>query len=318
MAYLFAGVSSVPFLSTKKAWSSSSQVGLIKTFDRGEAVRRSLELLPLPSVEKKKILIKPNFNTAHPAPGSTHNDTLIALIHALWERGASNIIIGERSGPPNTQEVMEEKGIFALAHERGVEVVNFDTLERDALIHFYDERLHWKNGFHVPRLLQEVDLCIATPCLKTHQYGGVFTMALKLAVGLIPKTGNSYMQELHSSQDMCKMIAEINLAYNPDLYIVDGVEAFIRGGPSTGERVEAGVTLASRDRVAVDAVGLAVLKDLGTTQEIMETPIFQQEQILWAQELGLGLPHPSHLQLITDDREGEEYIEKIGSIIAKG
>lgn len=126
----------------------------------------------------------------------------------------------------------------------------------------------------MPRILYEVDHILACGCLKTHQFNGVFTMALKLAVGIIPREGTDYMSQLHGSEDMRKMIAEINLAYHPDMYIIDGIDAFVSGGPATGEKVRAGITLCARDPVAIDAVGVSILKKLGSTPDIMDKPVF--------------------------------------------
>jgi len=317
--WLIAGLSLLPLMQNFSLGASpGSQVGIIKTGNRKEGLKRSLDLISPPDVRGKKVLIKPNFNTADPAPGSTHNDTLEALIDELWERGAGHIIIGERSGPPDSHEVMEEKGIFELAREKDVEVINFDHLSEEEVVHFNDDRLHWRNGFHIPRILGEVDHIIATPCLKTHQYGGVFTMALKLAVGIIPNVGTNYMRELHGSPDMRRMIAEINLAYRPDLFIMDGVEAFTTGGPATGTRVNANVTLVSTDPVAIDAAGIAVLKELGTTDQLQNNPIFSQEQIARAGEIGLGVTAPNQIELVSDAPEGEEYAHKIREILDTG
>ena len=70
---------------------------------------------------------------------------------------------------------------------------------------------------------------VSTCCLKTHGFGGVFTMSLKLSVGITHKRN---MTELHSSfLSMRKMIAEINQAYKPSLILLDGIEAFADGGP---------------------------------------------------------------------------------------
>src|SRR5512139_725063 len=88
------------------------------------------------------------------------------------------------------------------------------------------------------------------------------------------------MAELHSSiRSMRKMIAEINTAYSPSLILLDGIEAFVDRGPMKGQRKKAGLLLSGTDRIAIDAVGLAILKDLGSNKAIMETPIFEQEQI---------------------------------------
>ncbi len=315
-AVLAAGWKLSPLLSgTTVLAGEKSTVGVIRTTDRKEAVRRALRLTPPPELTGKKVLIKPNFNTADPAPGSTHNDTLATLIDEIWERGAKEVIIGERSGPPVTREVMQQKGIFELAEKKGVRVVNFDELKPEELTHFQDDRMHWKAGFHVPKILSDVDHILATGCLKTHQYNGVFTMALKLAVGIIPREGTNYMRELHGSGEMRKMIAEINLAYSPDLFIIDGVEAFTDGGPSTGKRVEAGTTICSRDPVAIDAVGVSILKQLGSTRKIMDIPVFEQEQIARVVEIGLGASGPDQIQMITDDPEGERYLQTLEQIL---
>ena len=311
---LLAAASLLPYFNgevTEAMERETAKVGVIKSDDRRDAVRRGFDLADIPNFSGKKVLIKPNFNTADPAPGSTHNDTLEEIIDRLWAEGAEEVIIGERSGPPDTEEVMREKGIFELAEERDVEAINFDQLNDDELIHFNRDELTWQNGFHVPRILQEVDHIIAAGCLKTHQYGGQFTMALKLAVGIIPREGTDYMGELHGSDDMRDLIAEISLAYEPDLYFIDGVEAFTAGGPGTGERAQADVTLVSSDPVAVDAAGVAVLKNLGTKDVIMNTPTFELEQIKRAVEIGLGISGPDDIDLVSDDTAGEKYIGEI-------
>lgn len=288
-----------------------TQVGLVKTADRIEAVERSLQLVTLPDVGGHSVLIKPNFNTADPTPGSTHIDTLKALIKYLQDNEAERIIIGDRSGPPETEEVLQKKGIYELAEKTGVEVVNFDKLSQEELVTFNQKGLHWKDGFQIPGILQEVDHIIATGCIKTHQFGGEFTMSLKLAVGIIPREGTEYMKQLHNSPDMRKMIAEISLAYQPDIYLLDGVEIFTTGGPSTGNRVKADLTLVSKDPVAIDATGVAMLKKLGSTEVIMNTPTFKLEQIARAAEIGLGVSGPEEIEFISDDQEGRTLAKKL-------
>lgn len=311
---LLAAVSLLSYFDwegVKAMEKKKTRVGVIKSDDRRQAARRGLDLVNMPDLSGKQVLIKPNFNTADPAPGSTHNDTLEEIIDRLWAEGAEEVIIGERSGPPDTEEVMQKKGIFELAEDKNVEVINFDKLSDDELIHFNRDELSWQDGFHVPRILQEVDHIVAAGCLKTHQYGGQFTMALKLAVGIIPRAGTNYMGELHGSHEMRDLIAEISLAYDPDLYLIDGVEAFTSGGPGSGERVQSNVTLVGTDPVAVDATGVACLKYLGTKDVIMNTPTFELEQIARAAEIGLGISGPEQIEPVSDDPAGEEYIEEI-------
>lgn len=299
----------------RKVKMRKAKIALFKTEVRKEGVREVLKIFDLHSMKNKKVLIKPNFNTSDPTPGSTHKDTLSQLVEEVRKRGASEVIIGERSGPPPTKNVLEEKGIFQLAQDLNFKIINFEELKKEDWIHFNPAGNHWKNGFYLARPAVESEYFVSTCCLKTHQYGGVFTLSIKLAVGITPK---KLMRELHRSPDMRKMIAEINLGYKPQLIVLDGIEAFVDGGPSMGKRKRANLFLAGDDRVAVDAVGIAVLKELGSNNAIMERKIFEQEQIKRAVELGLGITSPDQIELITPDKESREYAEKLKSILAEG
>ncbi len=290
----------------------TAKVALVKTKDRKDGVNKCFELLDIPSLKETPVFIKPNFNTSDPAPGSTHNDTMIAIIQEVRKRQAGPVTLGERSGPPPTAKVMAEKGIFDLAKELDFKIINFEELAEEEWVWFKPEGIHWSEGFAIPKAVVEAPYIISTPCLKTHGFGGVFTMSLKLAVGLTPKR---LMREMHRSPDMRRMIAEINLGYKPQLIILDGVEAFVDGGPSTGKRVQADVFIAGKDRVAVDMVGVAVLKELGSNEAIMGKKITEQEQIARAIELGLGVDDPKAIELVTFDEESRLYAQKIKFIL---
>ncbi|MEW6002372.1 MAG: hypothetical protein AB1638_06980 [Nitrospirota bacterium] len=49
-----------------------SKVSLVRTDDRASGIVRAIKLLGINPVKGKDILLKPNFNTADPFPGSTH------------------------------------------------------------------------------------------------------------------------------------------------------------------------------------------------------------------------------------------------------
>ncbi len=285
-----------------KEGNGLSQVAVVSTEDRTKGVEQCLEICGL-DVYGKKVLIKPNFNTADPAPGSTHNDTLRALARWLQRYGAYQLTIIERSGPPLTKDVLQEKGIFELAEAQDMDIINIDDLPENDFVHFNREGFHWQEGFLIPRIITQGEALVQTCCLKTHAFGGIFTMALKLAVGLVPRRGYRYMSELHGSPHIRKMIAEINAAFTPELTVMDGVEAFVDGGPAVGTRKKANIFLASRDRVALDATGVAMLKKLGSNRAIMDLPVFAQEQIARAAELGLGAASPGEIELVPAEDE---------------
>jgi len=299
-----------------EAASTRSRVVLVQTSDRAEGVKRCLEILKVDPARGKSVLIKPNFNTSDETPGSTHVDTLKAIFGWAREHGAKSLSIGDRSGPEPTEEVLNKKKIPELAAQFDAKVINFDDLGPDGYVKVSVPGSHWKEGFLQARPVVETECVISTCCLKTHQFGGIFTMSLKNSVGSVPRKGYGYMRELHSSPDQRRMIAEINYGYKPALIILDGLEAFVDGGPMTGPRKTASVFLAGTDRVAVDAVGLAILKDLGSNKAIMKTPIFAQEQIARAVELGLGAASAAEIVIETADKAGESYADKLRKILS--
>lgn len=296
-----------------------TQVALIQTEDREKGVKHSLQALKINPVKNKDVLIKPNFNTADHTPGSTHNDTLIALIDEIWAMGAKSICLGERSYPP-TRDVIEQKGIIPLLEEKEVRMIDFDDLEAKDWIAFNPKGSHWTNGFRIARPILETECLVATCCLKTHQFGGVFTLSLKLHVGVVPtfRNGYPYMGELHQSPHQQNMIAEINQPFAPDLIVLDGIDAFVDGGPMTGKRVKGNVFLSSTDRVAIDAVGLGILKVLGSNDAIMHRKIFNQPQIARAVELGIGASSQSEIDVLPVDLESQAYRDQVVEMLMKG
>ena len=145
-------------------------------------------------------------------------------------------------------------------------------------------------------------------------------MSLKLHVGVVPtnRHGYDYMGQLHGSPHQRKMIAEINVPFAPDLVILDGIDAFVDGGPVNGKRAKGNVFLASTDRVALDAVGVAILKSLGSNEQIMRQKIFDQEQIARAAELGLGAQSPSEINVVPADVQSREYRNRVVEMLNKG
>jgi len=293
-----------------------STVTLAHCSERSDGVVNSIRALNINPVRGKQVLVKPNFNTADPAPGSSHNDTLSALIDELWAMGAKSISLGDRSFAA-TRDVMQQKGIIPILEKRDVRIVDFDDLPESDWVEFRPQKSHWPDGFRIARPVIEAECLVSTGCLKTHQFGGVITLSLKLHVGVVPtiRNGFPYMQHLHGSPHQRKMIAEINAPFAPDLVVMDGLDVFVDGGPARGKRAKGNVFLASSDRVAIDAVGVAILKDLGSNAAIMRSKIFEMEQIARAAELGLGAGGPHEIDLVAADAESGDYRDRVSGII---
>jgi uncharacterized protein (DUF362 family) len=280
----------------------SSEVYVVQTSDRAEGVRMLSREFDDVDFRNKSVALKANFNSADPPPASTHLETLGAIVEYLKEEGAVELTLAERSGMGKTEPVLESMGVNELGNRLGFNVINLDEMEIEGWEWIEADWLSWRDGFYIAKVFREADRVVQTCCLKTHRYGGHFTMSLKNSVGLVasnvPGDTHDYMRELHRSSLQRDMIAEINRFYNVDLIVMDAVEAFVTGGPDTGELVHPGLMLASRDRVALDAVGVAILRSYGSTQDVMMGKVFELDQIRRAAEIDVGVSSVEGITLV--------------------
>ncbi len=144
-------------------------------------------------------------------------------------------------------------------------------------------------------------------------------MSLKNSVGVVarrvPGEIYDYMSELHSSPFQRYMIAEINQHYKVDLVVMDGIRAFVSGGPESGEVAEPNMLLASTDRVAIDAVGVAILRTYGAVGKVSEGKVFDLDQIRHAADLGVGVSSANKIELIPLNEECLKDTERISDIL---
>lgn len=303
------------FTSETGAAMQQTTVFLVKTDDRVRGIRDALSRFDLSKFKGADVALKANYNSADPFPASTHPDTLRTFASVIREAGANRVELAERSGMGNTAHVLEAMGANRIAEELGMTVTVMDDLGADGYVGYQPEKSHWERGFMLARPFVEADMVVQTCCLKTHQYGGHFTLSLKNAVGAVakydPADRYNYMRELHSADHQRSMIAEISQVYRNDLILMDGMKAFVNGGPHVGKEVEPGVIIAGTDPVAVDAVGVAILRQYDTTPEVSRGRIFDQEQIRCAAEAGVGVDSPDRITLMPMGDGAEKLAERV-------
>jgi uncharacterized protein (DUF362 family) len=107
------------------------------------------------------------------------------------------------------------------------------------------------------------------------------------------------------------MIAEINKFFRTDLVLMDATDGFATGGPDKGKIIHPDVIIAGTDRIAIDSVGVALLRSYGTMHDVMEGKIFEQEQIDRAAQLGIGITSAADIQLFPLDKTAESVAERI-------
>jgi uncharacterized protein (DUF362 family) len=183
---------------------------------------------------------------------------------------------------------------------------------------------HRPNGFELAELLFAVDLVINVPVIKTH-FQAWFTMSMKAFVGMSHHRarrefhtafkGNSDLLDQKSSgsrrrlgpegrkedieevSPLVNRVAELNLGITPALNILDGTSSFVFGGPSHGDTVDPKLVVASRDRIAADVTGVAVLKRYGTERRLQKFSIWDNPFIKHGIKIGLGIDSLDKLQL---------------------
>ncbi|MBX7168420.1 MAG: DUF362 domain-containing protein [Pirellulales bacterium] len=192
-------------------------------------------------------------------------------------------------------------------------------------VHLKPEKAeHWPNGFQQAKLLFAVDHVINVPVIKTH-FQAWFTMALKAFVGM---SSHDTRREFHNSfsgdndlfnqkrsgsrrrrgadgrkldveevTPLVNRIAELNLGLKPALNILDGTRSFVFGGPSQGDTADPKLIVASRDRIAADATGVAVLKWLGTEPRLQRYSVWENPFLMHAMKIGIGIQGRDQLNL---------------------
>jgi uncharacterized protein (DUF362 family) len=259
-------------------------------------VLRALELLGgLGSCIKPhdRVLIKPNFNSDDPPPGSTALDFLGVVIELLREHGCKEISVGESAGRPwvPTEKVFRNTGLSQRMAELKIPLLDFDKSS------YQDVPLETPYWDHVayPLELQEFDKIVYLPTMKTHFTAG-FSMSLKLTVGL---THLFDRMVLHGDNNMfvSQRAAQLNIPLKPDLVIMDGRVSFVSGGPAIGLAVHPGVILASGDPVAIDVQAVRLLQNYAAVNHL-GGDAWHLPQISTAVKLGLGVTSDEEILLV--------------------
>lgn len=296
-------------------------VSIVKTRNRGMGIRKAVDLLEPLRLRGREVYLKCNYNSPDPFPATTHSDALRAAVEVLKSSGCGKITLVERSGMGVTQEIAVRLRVVETARDLGINFLPLEQLPPDRWKKPDLKGSHWNNVPEVPDFILEKG-CVVQVCnLKTHRFGGQFSASLKNSIGLVAKYASkdpslNYMAELHSSKEQCSMIAEVNQCYAPELLIMDAMQVFIKGGPESGQTADPGLIAASRDRVALDAVGVAVLRLFGAGAPLDKGSCFDQEQIRRAVELGLGARSAAEIRLISDDEESRLFASRIEGILS--
>jgi uncharacterized protein (DUF362 family) len=227
-----------------------------------------------------QVMLKPNFNTGSAMPLSTEKGFLAAVIEILQDAGAQ-VTVGEACGraAAPTDGVVDKLGMLPLLRRYGVPFVNF---EHDERVTVQIPGKYW-DSLRVPRSIFEAEKRIYLPNFRSHS-SARFTAALKLSVGWADSATRDYLHEDPTTTE--SMIPDLNLAWQPDLVVMDGRRTTINWY-GRGEYFFPNVIMASGDMVAIDTEAVKILKGFPGRNRL-DIPLEEMGQFVVAQEHNLG------------------------------
>lgn len=288
-------------------------VAVVRADSRREGIEEALRLMggvePLVRGVKGEIVIKPNCNTDDPFPRDTHPDTVKTIVDQITSTGfpSHRIVLGETSGRGRglpTRHTLENLGMLEAAEELGIAVCCF---EEDEWVTVKPPASRvWPDGIKIPRRIHEADRVILAPIMRPHS-NARFTISLKLAVGMLDSAGREW---LHDGEAFNEKQVELNLAYSADLVIADATKILVDKELTPSEAAEPGIIVASGNRVASDAVCVALMKQ-HSVDRVSDRPVLSQEQFAICERLGLGSPRLEEMELRTSNLAGDGRFEDL-------
>jgi uncharacterized protein (DUF362 family) len=276
-----------------------SLVGMAGKGSIEEKIRAAVSLIggfePF-GLKGKTALVKPNVVSYKPSPSTTNPEVVRAMVKILYEEGAKKVYVGDMSAALylNTISNMDRIGIRKAAEEAGAEVIAF---ENHGWVEMEIPNISVRKVI-VTEWLSQVDFVVNLPVIKTHRSAS-YSICLKNFIGCTHIRQRPYLID---SSRWEEVVAELNLAYQPHLNVVDGTASMIEGGPWEGTAEKTGLIIASKDRVAADIVGLGVIKAFGKWKRVMEKDVWDQKQIRRAIELEVGKGR-GEIELLTGEGE---------------
>lgn len=245
-------------------------------------------------VRNRTVLVKPNVVSARGNPTTTNPEVVRAVVGLLYEEGASRVYVGDMSalGRLPTSKNMERTGIKKAAEDAGAEIVFFEDYD------FFTVPLpkaRYIREVAVSEWMFRADRIINLPVVKTHR-SAQYSICMKNFVGATHFNQRPYFVD---SAHWEEVVSELNLAYRPDLNIVDGTTIMVEGGPWSGQERNTNLVFASGDRVAADVVGLGLIRTFGLWKGVAAGSVWDQRQIKRAVEIGLGAGSGNEIELLT-------------------
>jgi uncharacterized protein (DUF362 family) len=223
-----------------------------------DTVRRMLAEHNL-DVRGRTILLKPNLVEFEPESSINTNPL---LVHAVFEGfralGAARIRIAEGPGHRrNTLDLAEAAGYFKTIpqFEKVFTDLNLDDVSRVQIPH----QVSGIDKLYLPNTALGADLLVSIPKMKTHHWVGV-TLSMKNLFGVVPSAVYGWPKNVLHWAGIEQSIVDLHFSFQHHFAIVDGIVGMEVNGPIQGTPKRAGVLVAGRDPVSVDATCCRIMR----------------------------------------------------------
>ncbi len=215
-----------------------------------KTLRKVCEAAALPSVEGKRVLLKPNILSDAPPERAvtTRAEVLRELIKLMWEKGASEVLVGDSPSISGSNFTPHTSGIAQVVKEEGATWVDFSKGPKTYPI-------PWSYGLKFPlaAVIDEVDLIISVAKMKTHQLMYT-TGAVKNIFGTVVGLHKSAAHlRFVKRESFARMLSGLYSVVKPHFAIMDAIISMEGPGPAAGLPRHTGLLLASNDPTALDA-----------------------------------------------------------------
>ncbi len=206
-----------------------------------------------------KVVIKPNLIMAKKpdAPVTTHPLVVKALVRWLREQGVRDITLAESSGGLYNTEYM--KNIYNVCGMKQLEpqlCLNMDFSAQNVSC----PPGFANHSFHIITPVARADYVINVCKLKTHAMTG-YSGGIKNLFGVIPGLEKP---QLHyrwpKLPDFSRMLLELAQTVNPQLTIIDAIDAMEGNGPTGGTSHPLYMLLGARDLYTQDYFAAGLMK----------------------------------------------------------
>ena len=217
------------------------------------------------------VLLKPNllYGKAPEKAVTTHPSIVKGMIQIVREAGGIPFI-GDSPSIGSLTRAAEKAGIKRVADENKCPLMEFDK----PIFPPKGEGRFFKQ-LEIDQRVLEADVVINLPKWKTHGMM-LLTLGVKNLFGCIPGTRKA-LWHLKAGEDrklFAQMLIDLYQIIQPSLTILDGIVGMEGNGPGSGDPIQLGLILTSRDPLSLDQVVCDLLriprKSLMTNQVAFE------------------------------------------------